>query len=199
MEINLYTSQKDDLKNVKNALIENIKPFVRNSKKYIFLLCCSILVSTVLTVLAPYTFASIIDKITLNNSIESIGFGFFIYALLIGLSLIFKETVTYISIIVAETLNYISSTNFFKKIIRKDSHFFIMHNPTEIQAMQNQGTFALNNVVQLSLISFIPGILQIALSCLILGIKLDPKIVIIVLLYGLFFIGLSYFSSKRIE
>ena len=90
MEINLYTSQKDDLKNVKNALIENIKPFVRNSKKYIFLLCCSILVSTVLTVLAPYTFASIIDKITLNNSIESIGFGFFIYALLIGLSLIFK-------------------------------------------------------------------------------------------------------------
>lgn len=199
MEINLYTSQKDDLKNVKNALIENIKPFVRNSKKYIFLLCCSILVSTVLTVLAPYTFASIIDRITLNNSIESIGFGFFIYALLIGLSLIFKETVTYISIIVAETLNYISSTNFFKKIIRKDSHFFIMHNPTEIQAMQNQGTFALNNVVQLSLISFIPGILQIALSCLILGIKLDPKIVIIVLLYGLFFIGLSYFSSKRIE
>lgn len=121
----MYTSPKDDLKNVKNALIENIKPFVRNSKKYIFLLCCSILVSTVLTVLAPYTFASIIDKITLNNSIESIGFGFFIYALLIGLSLIFKETVTYISIIVAETLNYISSTNFFKKIIRKDSHFLL--------------------------------------------------------------------------
>ena len=199
MEKNLYTSQKIDFQNVKNALIENIKLFVKSSKKNIFLLCCAILTSTVLTVLAPYTFASIIDQITLKSSIESISFGFFIYAVFIGLSLIFKEAVTYISVIVAETLNYMSSTNFFKKIIRKDPHFFITHNPTEIQAMQNQGVFALNKVVQLSLISFIPGILQITFSCLILGIKLDPKIVTIVLLYGTFFIGLSYLSSKHIE
>lgn len=65
--------------------------------------------------------------------------------------------------------------------------------------MQNQGVFALNKVMQMGLISFIPSVLQIIFSCFILGIKLDFKIVTIVILYGLFFIGLSYFSSKRIE
>ena len=195
----MHTSPQNDLQNVKHTLFENSKLFIKQSKIYIFLLCCSILLSTILAVLAPYTFASMIDKVTLSNSVETIGLGFFFYAVLLGLSLIFKEAVIYLSVILAETLNYISSTNFFKKIILKESHFFIDHNPAEIQAMQNQGAFALNKVMQLSLISFIPSVLQIVFSCFILGLKLDPKVVTIVLLYGSFFIGLSYFSSKRIE
>ena len=195
----MHTSPQNDLQNVKHTLFENSKLFIKQSKIYIFLLCCSILLSTILAVLAPYTFASMIDKVTLSNSVETIGLGFFFYAVLLGLSLIFKEAVIYLSVILAETLNYISSTNFFKKIILKESRFFIDHNPAEIQAMQNQGAFALNKVMQLSLISFIPSVLQIVFSCFILGLKLDPKVVTIVLLYGSFFIGLSYFSSKRIE
>lgn len=195
----MQTCLKKDLKNVRNALLENIKLFIGQSKLYVFLLFCSILISTILAVLAPYTFASIIDKISLNNPIKNIGLGFAIYAVLLGLSLVFKEAVTYLSVILAETLNYISSTNFLKKILLKESQFFILHNPTEIQAMQNQGAFALNKVMQMGLISFIPSVLQIIFSCFILGIKLDFKIVTIVILYGLFFIGLSYFSSKRIE
>lgn len=195
----MQTCLKKDLKNVRNALLENIKLFIGQSKLYVFLLFCSILISTILAVLAPYTFASIIDKISLNNPIKNIGLGFAIYAVLLGLSLVFKEAVTYLSVILAETLNYISSTNFLKKILLKESQFFILHNPTEIQAMQNQGVFALNKVMQMGLISFIPSVLQIIFSCFILGIKLDFKIVTIVILYGLFFIGLSYFSSKRIE
>lgn len=195
----MHTFLKKDLKNVRNALLENIKLFIGQSKLYVFLLFCSILISTILAVSAPYTFASIIDKISLNNPIKNIGLGFAIYAILLGLSLVFKEAVTYLSVILAETLNYISSTNFLKKILLKESHFFILHNPTEIQAMQNQGVFALNKVMQMGLISFIPSVLQIIFSCFILGIKLDFKIVTIVILYGLFFIGLSYSSSKRIE
>ncbi|WP_180082633.1 ABC transporter ATP-binding protein [Acinetobacter sp. YH12201] len=195
----MHTFLNKDLKNVRNALLENIKLFIGQSKLYVFLLFCSILISTILAVSAPYTFASIIDKISLNNPIKNIGLGFAVYAVLLGLSLVFKEAVTYLSVILAETLNYITSTNFLKKILLKESHFFILHNPTEIQAMQNQGVFALNKVMQMGLISFIPSVLQIIFSCFILGIKLDFKIVTIVILYGLFFIGLSYFSSKRIE
>lgn len=195
----MHIFPKNDLKNVKNTLLENIKLFIEQSRFYVFLLFCSILVSTIFAVLAPYTFASIIDKISLNNPIKNIGLGFFIYAVLLGLSLVFKEAVTYLSVILAETLNYITSTNFLKKILLKESHFFISHNPAEIQAMQNQGVFALNKVMQLGLISFIPSVLQIIFSCFILGVKLDFKIVTIVILYGSFFIGLSYFSSKRIE
>jgi len=150
-------------------------------------------------VLAPYTFASIIDNLSTNKSIENIGLGFVIYAVLLGLSLVFKEAVTYLAVILAETLNYISSTNFLKKILLKESHFFIQHNPSEIQAMQNQGVFALNKVMQLGLISFIPSVLQIVFSCFILGAEIDFKIVTIVILYGSFCIGLSYFSSIRIE
>ena len=117
MERNLHTSPQNDLQNVKHTLFENSKLFIKQSKIYIFLLCCSILLSTILAVLAPYTFASMIDKVTLSNSVETIiGLGFFFYAVLLGLSLIFKEAVIYLSVILAETLNYISSTNFFKKI-----------------------------------------------------------------------------------
>jgi len=195
----LHTFSGKDLKNVKNTLIENIKLFIRQSKFYVFLLCCSILVSTIFAVLAPYTFASIIDNLSINKSIENIGLGFVIYAGLLGLSLVFKEAVTYLAVILAETLNYISSTSFLKKILLKESHFFIQHNPSEIQAMQNQGVFALNKVMQLGLISFIPSVLQIVFSCFILGAEIDFKIVTIVILYGSFCIGLSYFSSIRIE
>jgi ABC-type multidrug transport system fused ATPase/permease subunit len=195
----LHTFSGKDLKNVKNTLLENIKLFIGQSKFYVFLLCCSILVSTIFAVLAPYTFASIIDNLSTNKSIENIGLGFVIYAVLLGLSLVFKEAVTYLAVILAETLNYISSTNFLKKILLKESHFFIQHNPSEIQAMQNQGVFALNKVMQLGLISFIPSVLQIVFSCFILGAEIDFKIVTIVILYGSFCIGLSYFSSIRIE
>lgn len=199
MEKILHTFSGKDLKNVKNTLLENIQLFIRQSKFYVFLLCCSILVSTIFAVLAPYTFASIIDNLSINKSIENIGLGFVIYAVLLGLSLVFKEAVTYLAVILAETLNYISSTNFLKKILLKESHFFIQHNPSEIQAMQNQGVFALNKVMQLGLISFIPSVLQIVFSCFILGAEIDFKIVTIVILYGSFCIGLSYFSSIRIE
>ncbi|MGR3979160.1 ABC transporter ATP-binding protein [Acinetobacter sp. 1207_04] len=199
MERILHTFSGKDLKNVKNTLLENIKLFIGQSKFYVFLLCCSILVSTIFAVLAPYTFASIIDNLSTNKSIENIGLGFVIYAVLLGLSLVFKEAVTYLAVILAETLNYISSTNFLKKILLKESHFFIQHNPSEIQAMQNQGVFALNKVMQLGLISFIPSVLQIVFSCFILGAEIDFKIVTIVILYGSFCIGLSYFSSIRIE
>lgn len=195
----MHTFSGKDLKNVKNTLLENIKLFIGQSKFYVFLLCCSILVSTIFAVLAPYTFASIIDNLSTNKSIENIGLGFVIYAVLLGLSLVFKEAVTYLAVILAETLNYISSTNFLKKILLKESHFFIQHNPSEIQAMQNQGVFALNKVMQLGLISFIPSVLQIVFSCFILGAEIDFKIVTIVILYGSFCIGLSYFSSIRIE
>lgn len=102
----MQTCLKKDLKNVRNALLENIKLFIGQSKLYVFLLFCSILISTILAVLAPYTFASIIDKISLNNPIKNIGLGFAIYAVLLGLSLVFKEAVTYLSVILAETLNY---------------------------------------------------------------------------------------------
>lgn len=199
MERILHTFSGKDLKNVKNTLLENIKLFIGQSKFYVFLLCCSILVSTIFAVLAPYTFASIIDNLSTNKYIENIGLGFVIYAVLLGLSLVFKEAVTYLAVILAETLNYISSTNFLKKILLKESHFFIQHNPSEIQAMQNQGVFALNKVMQLGLISFIPSVLQIVFSCFILGAEIDFKIVTIVILYGSFCIGLSYFSSIRIE
>lgn len=199
MERILYTFSRKDLKNVKNTLLENIKLFIGQSKFYVFLLCCSILVSTIFAVLAPYTFALIIDKFSITKSIENIGLGFVIYAVLLGLSLVFKEAVTYLAVILAETLNYISSTNFLKKILLKESHFFIQHNPSEIQAMQNQGVFALNKVMQLGLISFIPSVLQIVFSCFILGAEIDFNIVTIVILYGSFCIGLSYFSSIRIK
>lgn len=192
-------SQNHELINIRKAFIEILVNLWKISKIYIVIIVFSIVASSMLLVLGPYIFSNIIDSY--NGSEESlivknIFIGFLLYSILIGLSLIFKNTINYLSIVISQNVNYIAATSFFKNIIKKRSIFFIKHNPTEIQAIQNQGSQAVDILVQLMLMMIIPGIVQIVFSTALLGSKIDSIIVLTVSIYGLFFITFSYYSNK---
>lgn len=191
--------QKYELTKIRKAFIEILINLWKISKTYIAFSIFSIIASSSLLVLAPYIFSTIIDSYTGNKEdliIKNIFQGFLIYSILIGLSLVFKNTITYLSLVISQNVNYIAATSFFKKIIKKKSIFFIKHNPTEIQAIQKQGAQAVDILIQLMLMIIIPGIVQIVFSTALLGSKIDNTIILTVSIYGLFFITFSYYSNK---
>lgn len=191
--------QKYELTKIRKAFIEILINLWKISKTYIAFSIFSIIASSSLLVLAPYIFSTIIDSYTGNKEdliIKNIFQGFLIYWILIGLSLVFKNTITYLSLVISQNVNYIAATSFFKKIIKKKSIFFIKHNPTEIQAIQKQGAQAVDILIQLMLMIIIPGIVQIVFSTALLGSKIDNTIILTVSIYGLFFITFSYYSNK---
>jgi len=65
--------------------------------------------------------------------------------------------------------------------------------------MQDIGISALNRGTQLLITYFIPAIIQVVLSCLLLGIKLNVTVMLIILLYGVFFISVAYYANKNIN
>lgn len=181
--------QKYELTKIRKAFIEILINLWKISKTYIAFSIFSIIASSSLLVLAPYIFSTIIDSYTGNKEdliIKNIFQGFLIYSILIGLSLVFKNTITYLSLVISQNVNYIAATSFFKKIIKKKSIFFIKHNPTEIQAIQKQGAQAVDILIQLMLMIIIPGIVQIVFSTALLGSKIDNTIILTVSIYGLF-------------
>jgi ATP-binding cassette, subfamily B, bacterial len=184
---------------VRKVFFEIIYSFIRQSKLNFLILVLIIITSTVLSILAPYVFSEVINEIGENKYLSQLSLGLFIYALLIGLSLIFDAAATHIAIIFSEKVQYLCSIQFFKKLFDKSPTFFIKHNPAEIQAMQSNGISALNRVMQLSTIYFIPSILQIILSCTLLGIQLNLTVVLIVFVYGILFITVSYILNKNIR
>ncbi|WP_432786012.1 ATM1-type heavy metal exporter [Oligella sp. MSHR50489EDL] len=193
------TEQVNEFNGIKNAFTRILINFWSFSKLYIIIAVICIIVSSTLFVLAPYSFSSTIDVYAASkyNLIINIIFqGFLIYSVLIGLSLIFKNAINYLSLIISQNINHIAATSFFNKIIKKNSMFFLQHNPTAIQAVQTQGSQSIDILVQLMLMSVIPGIVQILFSMLLLGSKIDLIIALIVTIYGLFFITFSYYSNK---
>lgn len=189
----------NELNGVKVVINSILKRFFIQEKIHFFSLILVIVISSVLSVLAPYIFSLVINEINENNYLTQFSTGLFIYAILIGLSLVFKDAVTYIAVIMAEKIKYISSMIFFNKLIQKSSTFFIKYNPAEIQAMQDIGISALNRGTQLLITYFIPAIIQVVLSCLLLGIKLNVTVMLIILLYGVFFISVAYYANKNIN
>ena len=119
--------QKYELTKIRKAFIEILINLWKISKTYIAFSIFSIIASSSLLVLAPYIFSTIIDSYTGNKEdliIKNIFQGFLIYSILIGLSLVFKNTITYLSLVISQNVNYIAATSFFKKIIKKKSIFF---------------------------------------------------------------------------
>lgn len=169
------------------------------SISFIFSLLVFFVCSSALNVYAPIIFARMIDQISIDNVLQQVIYGLILYAVLMGLSMILREVVTYSAVVIAEMVNYIASTQFFKKITLKNSNFFIEHHPAEIQAMQSQGTLALNKVIQLCLMLLVPGGLQIIFACFVLGMKLNLQIMLIVIVYGIFYITFAYYSNSKVN
>lgn len=176
-----------------------LKSFFIEEKRYIGILIFVIIISTVVTIFAPYLFSKMINDINTENYLNSLTISIFTYAILLGLSIIFNDIQTFMSVIVAEKLNFTCSTEFFKRLIVKKASFFIQYNPAEIQQIQSKGEDALFKVSQLSLLYFIPGLLQIILSLFLMGATVNSLLVLIVIIYGFFYIVISYLANKSIQ
>jgi ATP-binding cassette subfamily B protein len=155
-----------------------------------------VIVASVSSVAAPYLFSRLIDTLSAGNWPQTIIFGFAIYAGLLGLAVALQSVVSYMSMMSAETLQYIASTSFFARLLRKQVGFFIEHNPVAIQSAQNRGAGAINQVVQLVAVVIVPGTVQILLSLAVLGTTINLEIVLVVIVYGVVFIAATFFSNR---
>ncbi len=155
-----------------------------------------VLAGAVLAVATPYLFSRLIDVLAAGPLVAGVLSGFLAYALLRGLGTIAGYSTNYLSVIAAENLNFIAATSFFSTLLRKPGSFFIDHNPVAIQTARGQGQGSVHALLQLAIIVFIPGIMQIVLAVGLVGAVISVELMLIVLVYGGFFIGLTYFANR---
>jgi len=155
-----------------------------------------VLTGAVLAVVTPYLFSRLIDVLNAGDLLAGALAGFLFYALLRGLGVVAGYSVNYLSVIAAENLNFIAATSFFSTLLRKPGSFFIDNNPVAIQTARGQGQNSVYALLQLAIIVFIPGITQIVLAVGLVGAVINVELMLIVLVYGSFFIGLTYFANR---
>ena len=165
------------------------------SKWTLALVALVVFFSSIASVAAPYIFSRLINKLTVEKWFETVAAGFVLYAALLGLSDALNKMVGYLSFMSSENLTFIAGTSFFERLLKKTASFFVDHNPAEIQNAQTKGQQALNILIQLGLIVFIPGLTQITLALIVLGTAISPDVVAIVILYGAAFIAFTYYTN----
>jgi len=156
-----------------------------------------VLLASVSSVAAPYIFSRIIDRLPQDGAVRGVVLGLMIYAVLVGIAAALQHMVQYLSFMSSENLGFIARTRFFERILKKTTAFFVEHSPTEIQTASASGSSALTTLVQLGLIVFIPGVVQILLTLTTLGALIDLQVMIIVILYGAMTIALTVISVRR--
>lgn len=170
--------------------------FLREERWMLAGVALVVLGGSVLSVATPYLFSRLIDVLAAGDLVAGALAGFLIYALLRGLGVITGYSTNYLSVIAAENLNFIAATSFFATLLRKPGSFFIDHNPVAIQTARGQGQNSVYALVQLAIIVFIPGITQIVLAIGLVGAVINVELMLIVVVYGVFFIGLTYFANR---
>lgn len=154
-----------------------------------------VLVAAIAEVATPYYFSRLID--TLNvDLVSGLAFSFVLYAALLGFAGAVSRMTNYIAWGVAQSLTFIVGTSFFERIVNKRVAFFIEHNPVAIQKARSEGEEALFVFVELGIIALLPALLNIALGMAVLGAVIDPEIILIVLVYGVVFVGLTYVANR---
>ena len=155
------------------------------------------LLGSLASVLAPYLFSRLIDRLPQEGVATPLFWSFMLYAGLLGVASALHHMVQYLSLMSAENLGFITASRFFERLLRKTEAFFVEHNPAEIQAAGAKGRAALSSLVQLGLIALIPGTAQIALSLVTLGALLNIEIAAIVLAYGIATVTLTLVANRR--
>ncbi len=155
-----------------------------------------VILSSLVSVSAPYLFSRLIDQLQLEFQLNQLLLAFILYAVLLGSAAALKNLVEYIAVIISENLDFTASTLFFDNLIKKTTEFFIDNNPAEIQSALKSGAQALLVSIQIVTIALIPGGTQILFTLLVLGAVINAEIVIIVIIYGVSVIGATIVASK---
>jgi len=175
---------------------EIVAAYWKSDRWTLLVVATVVLLSSVTMVAAPYLFSRLIDRLPQEGA-PALAWALVAYAVLLGLGSALQHMVQYLSFMSSENLGFITSTRYFARILKKTTVFFFEHNPAEIQAAGEKGRTALKVLVQLGLVAFIPGILQILLTLLTLGALIDLQIVAIVAVYGVVAISLSTIATRR--
>lgn len=176
---------------------EIFRAYWKSDRWALLLVATIVFLSSASGIAAPYLFSRLIDRLTRETVVADLLWAFLIYAALVGLASALQRVVQSLSVITAENLGFIVSTQFFARILRKRSDFFIEHNAAEIQTAGNQGRGALTTLLQIVLIVFIPAATQVTLTLVTFGALLDNQIVAIVAGYGALVLILTYLSTSR--
>ena len=176
-------------------MLEIFRLFWRNDRWLLAGTALVALASALTGVLTPYLFSRLIDALAISEMATVLVWAFAGYALLRGLTSGLDYCVSYLSIMAAENLNFIAATAFFGKLLAKPVSFFIEHNPVEIQSARQEGQRSVYMMIQLVLIVFLPSTTLIALSIAMLGAVINAELVLIVVVYGVVFVGLTYWAN----
>ncbi|MFC6838766.1 ABC transporter ATP-binding protein [Xanthomonas theicola] len=175
---------------------EVLAAYWRSDRWALILVVAVVLLSSMTTVGAPYLFSRLIDRLP-QEGVPALAWAFVFYAALLGLGSALQYMVQYLSFMSSENLGFIISTRYFARILKKTAGFFFEHNPAEIQSAGEKGRSGLKTLVQLGLVAFIPGILQILLTLVTLGALIDLQVVAIVVVYGVVAVSLSTIATRR--
>ncbi|MBN8950618.1 MULTISPECIES: ABC transporter ATP-binding protein [unclassified Rhizobium] len=176
---------------------EILRAYWKSDRRTLLICVVVVLLSSVSGVAAPYIFSRFIDRLPQGDTVRGVMIGLAIYALLLGASSALQQMVQYLSLMSSQNLGFIARTRFFERILKKTTAFFIAHNPSEIQTASAGGSSALTMLVQLGLIVFIPGFIQILLTLLTLGALINLQVTLIVAIYGAATIVLTLISVRR--
>ncbi|MFK0160943.1 ABC transporter ATP-binding protein [Rhizobium sp. NPDC090279] len=185
----------------KSTILEPIREILHaywRSDRWMLLICVAVvLLSSVSSVAAPYIFSRFIDRLPHDGAVRGVVLGLVIYAMLLGASSALQHMVQYLSLMSSQNLGFIARTHFFERILRKTTAFFVEHNPSEIQTASAGGSSALTMLVQLGLVVFVPGVIQILLTLLTLGALINMQVTLIVAIYGAASVALTLISVRR--
>ncbi|WP_104667376.1 ABC transporter ATP-binding protein [Ensifer adhaerens] len=176
---------------------EVLRAYWRADRWMLLAMATIVFVSSVSSVAAPYLFSRLIDRLSQETLVSGLLWGFVIYATLLGLSAALQHMVQYLSFMTAENLGFIASTRFFERILKKTTVFFVEHNPAQIQNANARGRSALITLVELGLVAFIPGAVQILLTLATLGALINAEVVAITVIYGTAAIAITLVSTRR--
>ncbi|KQT46920.1 hypothetical protein ASG47_09915 [Devosia sp. Leaf420] len=187
---------KDDWTTIGPALSSIYLQFWRHSRLMLAGIAVIVAINAMLGIATPYLFSRLIDGLTTGDLTSTMALAFVGYAVMRGLETLFSYSQNYLSLMTSEDLKFIAATEFFARLLKKPGTFFIEHNPVAIQTARSQGEGAVQMLVQLVLIVFIPGAAQISLGIALLGATISVDIIAIVTIYGGIFITLTYFANQ---
>jgi ATP-binding cassette, subfamily B, bacterial len=181
----------------KSPVAEILMAYWRSDWRALLSVVAIVLLSSVSSIAGPYLFSRLIDRLPKESIAIDLAWAFVAYAALVGFASALLRIVQFLSVITAENLGFITSTQFFDRILKKRADFFVTHNPAEIQNAAAQGRGALVTFVQIGLIVLVPSALQIALTLFTLGALLNLQVVATVIAYGFVAIGLAVIVTRR--
>jgi ATP-binding cassette, subfamily B, bacterial len=176
---------------------EILADFWSQSRTTVVVVLALSFVTSVASVGLSYLFARLVDRVAAGGPLEAHVLAFGLYALLLGVVTTVDDALAYLSLMAARNLQFTVATKFFQRLVRKTVDFFITHNPAEIQNAQLCGEEALNDLFELGLAVFIPGVTQIVLSLALLGVAINLEIVGVVVIYGVIFVILTAVANEK--